>query len=371
MKKTLLATTAIVLVAASASAVEVELYGQVNKGLFGFDDGLNNDVVVVDNAKSSTRFGLKGAQALDNGLTASVLLEAEMNSNASDAFTQSGAILGSNAQTPASAAAAGTNFKDRQARVGLSGNFGGVYLGMQSTAFDGVVMQDLAGAADVMDFAVQDIGGAAQFRGNTSTHTLSGISANTMVSGMDDSRANSIRYDSPIFNGVQGRASIAQGGDMDVGAYYDGGMGDFKVAGAVGAFFNNDANTVNANGINAYYGASLSAKHTSGLGATVAYLTGDREQKANGAEEGSTLYGKVGYTWDAFEVAADYSRNQHWRTAGVLLADDDMSSMGLAGQYNLADGVSVAALYRNFESDITATTHDDIALYGVNMKVKF
>jgi predicted porin len=136
MKKTLLATSALALIAVTASAVDVEMYGQVNKAVVGYNDGKNTDVVIVDNKNSTTRAGLKGAQALDNGLTASALFEFEASDNNSQQFVQNSADSSTGTQTtPANSNA---TFNQRQARVGVSGNFGGVYVGKQSVATDGV-----------------------------------------------------------------------------------------------------------------------------------------------------------------------------------------------------------------------------------------
>ena len=53
MKKSiLLATSAIIAsgaVAVNAQAVDVELYGQVNKGVMGYQVGDNSEIAVVDN----------------------------------------------------------------------------------------------------------------------------------------------------------------------------------------------------------------------------------------------------------------------------------------------------------------------------------
>jgi predicted porin len=371
MKKTLLATVAMTaFVAANASAVDVELYGQVNKGLFAYDDGHDTDTVVTDNAIDSTRFGFKGAQALDNGLTASVLFETEMTSNASDAFTQN--FTAGQSTTPGNTA---PTFAERQARVGLSGNFGGVYLGQQSTAYDGVFTQDLAGASDVMHSAFTEIGGGLDFRAK-GTGADSTVAVNSMMTTLDENRTDSIRYDSPIFNGLQGRISIAQGGDLDMGAFYNGGYGDFKVAGAVGAYFENDnvdqrgaaISSSTANADSAHYAASVSLAHTSGIAGTLAYTRDSIDNKAAGIDDPSAWYGKVSYSWNAFEVAADYGRSEDYlKTAGT----DKLNAFGLGAQYNLTDGVSVAALYRNFDADISTVDTDSINLYGVNMHVKF
>lgn len=378
MKKTLLATTAAVLVAGSAAAVDVELYGQVNKGVFGVDDGHRTDVLVVDNARDSTRFGLKGAQALDNGLTASVLLEGELVDNASDGLVQRTSTAAPFATSPVNSA--NGTFTSRQARVGMSGNFGGLYVGKQSTAIDGVYRQDLAGAGDVMGAAFNEIGGGFLFR-NEVGGALSGNTVNAMSSVFDENRANSLRYDSPIFAGFQGRLAVAQGGDLDASVFYDGGMGDFKVVGAAGYYWNNDDTTLaapltagaistnTANADEGHMAASVSVAHSSGLAATVAYQADELARKGAAIDDPNSWYAKVGYSWDAYEVAADYGKAKDYLKVGG--AKDELRAMGLAAQYNLTDGVSLAALYRNFDAELTGADYEDINLYGVNMKVKF
>src|SRR5690606_40837471 len=125
MKKSiLLATSAILaagLVAVDAKAADVELYGQVNKGVVYFDDGVNEDIVIVDNDFSSTRFGLRGSKAINHGLTASFLIEGELqNGNASDAFTQAAA-----GRRVADAGA--STWTERHTRIGVAGNWGALF----------------------------------------------------------------------------------------------------------------------------------------------------------------------------------------------------------------------------------------------------
>lgn len=357
MKKTLLATTALAFVAAHASAVDVELYGQVNKGLFAYDDGENTDFVVQDNSLSSTRFGVKGAQALDNGLTASVLLEGEMASNASNALTQNSGA--GNSSTPTNTTS--VTFNERQARVGLSGNFGGVYVGQQSTAIDGVLTQDLVGGQDVMSADYAQIGAGYNLRNSAGALTANKIG--DLVSGIAQSREDSVRYDSPIFAGFQARASVAQGGNAEGAVFYDGAAGDFKIKGAGGVRFVNDQ-TATGTDVEQQYAASLSAAHSSGLGATIAYDRADRET----GRDADSWYAKVGYSWDAFEVAADYGVNDDYAGAAT---SSELESFGLGAQYNLGQGVSVAGLYRNYDAKVAGVSAQDIDLYGVNMRVKF
>ncbi len=351
MNKILLATTAFAAVAVSASAVDVEIYGQVNKGLFAIDDGESTDVSIIDNDFSSTRLGFKGAQALDNGLTASVLLEGEVQSNASDTITQNTTV--GQSSTPASV---GGTFDERQARVGLGGNWGAVFIGQQSVATDSVAEQDLVGARDVMGSDIEDIGGGYQFRSGA---TLTGTTVSDLTENFDGGREDAIRYDSPIFNGFQGRISTSQGGDVDAAVYYAGEAAGLKVKGALGYSVNNDEVAGAASIEDAVVG-SLSVKHESGLAGTVSYGEGSGQ---NGLADPENLYLKAGYAWDNKEVAVDYASSE----AGT----SELDSYGIGGQMNLGGGVSVSALYRQFDADIQGVSTEEIDVYGVNMRVKF
>ncbi len=351
-----------------AHAVDVKMYGQVNKAVVAFDDGRNTDVVVSDNDLSSTRFGLKGEQKLDNGLTASVLLEMEMQGNPSNAFTQNNTP--GQSSTPLSSNASGTvgadvGFTERHASVGLSGDFGGVVLGQTATATDGVITQDLTGAQDVMNSDYHKMGGGINLR--TTAGGLSGITINSMMFNGGTKRTDAIRYDSPVFAGLQGKLSAAQGGDIEASALYNGTFGDFKVKGAAGIEFNNDAATNAANAVDKRYIASASVLHTSGLGATVAYTTDDVRNA--GSKDPEQWYAKVGYAWDKFEVAADYGVANHY--GNTVLKDNELTAMGLAAQYNLGNGVSIAGLYRNFDADRTGADLESVDLFAANLRVKF
>ncbi|HEX2859178.1 MAG TPA: porin [Alphaproteobacteria bacterium] len=378
MKKVLLATTALAIVAASASAVDVEMYGQVNKSALSYDDGRNTNTVFVDNHKSESRFGLKGAQALDNGLTASFLLESAIASNPSNGFTQSADSAGTSGQ-PTTPAASPNSFAERQARVGLSGGFGGIYLGDQSTAIDSVRDQDLVGVRDVMGASfASDYGSALQFRNQA--NGLSGITIANVGAPDVQNRAQSVRYDSPIFAGFQGRAAVAQNGDADASVFYDGAVAGFKVKGAAGyQSIQSRAGTTpltaaQTNAVNARTDASISVAHASGLAGTVGYNRESLTNKTANQDTPTSWYAKAGYAWDAYEVAADYGQSKHYSSIGVLgaaPAEDKLNSFGLGAQYNMGQGVSVAALYRNLNADRTAVDLKSINLYGVNMRVKF
>lgn len=374
MKKSLLlAGTAIVAMnAATAAAVDVDMYGQVNKSVLVYDDGRDTEVNFVDNDKSSTRFGLRGSQALSNGLTASVLFEAEVQSNASNEITQQ--IADTNLPSTPLAGNAGT-LTERHTRVGLAGNWGAIFLGRTSTATDGITEIDIAGADDVLGSGVDRFGGALFFRDNTGNppsvrvsdvfDNLDGIGSRSHA----DDRVQTIRYDSPIFNGFQARAAVAQGGDMDVALLYSGKIDAFEVRGGVGyVAFNNQPTTAN-NDLTHQWAGSVSVKHDSGIGATFGYGQQGLERKTAGVDDPTFYYVKLGYTWDAFEVAADYS---HHSDMLIGAADHDATAWGIGAQYNMGNGVSLAGMWRMLDLDQTGpTNYDNIHLYAMNLRVKF
>ena len=373
MKKSiLLAGTAIVaLNAATAAAVDVDMYGQVNKSVLVYDDGRDTEVNFVDNDKSSTRFGLRGSQALSNGLTASVLLEAEVQSlgGASNDITQTSSTI--QASTPSQGGA--QTLTERHTRVGLAGNWGAIFLGRTSTATDGITEIDIAGADDVLGSGVDRFGGGLFFRDNTGATTafrvsdvfdnLDGIGSRSHA----DDRVQTIRYDSPIFNGFQARIATAQGGDIDAAVLYSGKIDAFEVRGGVGYVAFNNENT-GTNTLEHQWAGSVSVKHDSGIGATFAYGQQSIENKGAGVDDPSFYYMKLGYTWDAFEVAADYA---HHSDMSIGAGDHDATAWGLAGQYNMGNGVSLAGMYRYLELDRTGLNTNEIHLYAMNLRVKF
>lgn len=370
MKKTLFATTALIVagLAANTYAVDVEMYGQVSKLLVVADDGQDTTVSIMDNDRSSTRFGFKGSQALDNGLTASVLWEGEYQGNASDTLGQNTTNPAVTSATPANAP--GT-FNERHARVGLGGAWGALFLGNTSTATDSSAEQDLAGVGDVLGADIEDIGGGFEFL--TSAGAGSTFNVNEVFTDMDgNDRTNVIRYDSPIMNGWQGRLSFAQDGDMDLGVYYDAKYDAFQVRGALGYTAYNGGSNGNPGSnprLDSQINGSVSVKHDSGLAGTFAFGQQETKETNVALNDPSFYYFKLGYAWDAFQVAADWGKAED--NLITATASHKATTFGLGGQYDLGHGVSASAFYKNFDLDVTGTSTDSLNLFGVGMRVKF
>ena len=115
--------------------VSVQLYGQVNKALFAWDDGVESDLYVVDSDISSSRFGFRGSGAIEPGWTAGYRIEIEMQSAPSNEVSQDYAGL------PGDDGVDGEgDIATRRASVYVdSERFGRATMGLTSSATDDLV----------------------------------------------------------------------------------------------------------------------------------------------------------------------------------------------------------------------------------------
>lgn len=368
MKKTLALSTALVAALPLASnAFDVELSGQVNKALMFFDDGNSTETTIVDNNANVTRFVLAGEQTLDNGLIASALLSAELSGGNNSATQTQNNTVGQSS-TPTSNTA---SFAQEFARVGLAGEWGALFLGRQDTAVDDVFYRDLGAAGDVLNPGFAAFGGGLSFKDSTGTNVTIGTS-NAIVGDLaggfngDIELEDSIRYNSPDVNGFNGSLSISQGGDIDAAVRYAAAYEGFEVDSAFGIGFENSGAT-GSTAEETYY-AAFSARHESGFAGTVSYIQQEQDGAAVGVDEPTGLYLKASYDWDKYGVAVDYAQFEDVLGEAV---DHELTSYGIAGQMDMGNGVSVGALFRNFELDATGVDADDIQVFALNMNVKF
>lgn len=376
MRNLVLAATALTAIASTSLAVDVKLYGVVDKALMVHDDGETTESSIVDNNNESTRFGFAGEQKLDNGLTAGALFEVEQASNRSNAITQAGTgTFHSHSNTPVSTT---PDLSERMARVSLGGDFGTVLLGQQDLATDDASYHDLAAANSVMNPNVAAFGGGLKFRtkagntfGNLAAPGYSTITVSEMAMGMDGAADvdDSIRYNTPVIYGFNGSVSLAQGGTADATVRYQGALAGLQVDSAVGyKWINDNTTTATDEQVGALF-ASASVKHSSGLAATVAYQGSQLDHKTAGVEEGKGWYGKVGYEFGPYGIAADYA---HFSNPLITATDNSMDAYGIGGQYDMGHGVTAGVLYRNYNAKVTGVTTDKQINVGVaNLKVKF
>lgn len=357
MKKHLLASTAMIagsLLAVNAQAGNAEFYGQVNKSIVYADDGVNERFSVGDNDLSSTRFGFRGDQEIGNGLTASFLIEGEF----SDADNTRDLTVGAN--TDASSEAA-SSFTERHTRVGLSGGFGSIFAGRTSSATDSITEIDLGSVSDLMGSDVAAFGGAIDLNGAGETFASQYDNFEGFATGEQGDRVNLVRYDTPIYNGFQASAAVANGADFDIALRYGAKFGATEVKAGIGyaQLNNNDLanNTFNVTQVS----GSVSAKHDSGLNGTFAYGQRDLDTTAYDPE---FYYVKLGYDMGNWGFAVDYANAQE-----VGATTDEADAFGVGTQYNFGNGVSTGLMYREMQLDDAGA--EDGQLFVANMRVKF
>ena len=199
MKKSLLALAVLGSFAAAAQAqTSVTIYGIVDMGVFYQNKAgaHNNSLFSVNSGEmSGSRLGFKGSEDLGGGLKANFVLEMGFNAN-----------NGSGAQQDAGS----TTFFGRTSTVGLSGGFGSVNIGRQT------------------DFAYSGTAGGM----NTFTHAgyvtnFSTVDGNKQARLQGDRTNNSIRYDMPSMNGLNGGVMYGlgqQAGGGSAGSVYAAGL---------------------------------------------------------------------------------------------------------------------------------------------------
>jgi len=199
MKKSLLALAVLGSFAAAAQAqTSVTIYGIVDMGVFYQNKaGANNNSLFSVNSgeMSGSRLGFKGSEDLGGGLKANFQLEMGFNANNGSGAQQD---QGSN-----------TLF-GRTSTVGLSGNFGSVNIGRQTDfAYSGTAggINTFSHAGYVTQFSVVDGNKQARLQG--------------------DRTNNSIRYDMPAMNGLNGGVMLGlgqQAGGGSAGQVYAAGL---------------------------------------------------------------------------------------------------------------------------------------------------
>ena len=333
-----LETAALVLLPSSVQAVEVTMSGQVNRLIMNVDNGAESGVVHADNSVSGTRWRFAGDGDLDNGMTAGLLYETQLQSNPSDAISVddldgdgSGGNVGD-----------GDHFSTRQSNVWLKGNFGKVAIGQGSGAADGSAEVDNSGTGVIQyNGSSTDLLGAMEFG-------ESGVTVGSVRAYFDGlGRNDNIRYDAAIGD-LALAASLGNGDKIEAAVGYK--IADLNLK--VGVWDQKDSGDGNS-------GSAVSASWggDGGLNLTGAYGTDDRDG------DPSNLYLKVGFKMGDNAFGVDWSE-----TSDLGAGDADSISVAWVG--SMMQGVELYASYRVESLDGVSGADDIDALVG-GMRVKF
>ncbi|MCP4765087.1 MAG: porin [Gammaproteobacteria bacterium] len=335
--KTTLATSALILLPSAAQAVEVSMSGQVNRLLMNVDNGVDSGVVHADNSVSGTRWRLKGDGELDNGMTAGLVYETQLQSNPSSEITadtlDSDGIGGN--------VGSGDYFSTRLAYVWLKGNFGKVAMGQNSGAADGSAEVDNSGTT-----VIQYSGSSADLLGSM-VYGNTGVTVGVARTNFDAlSRYDNLRYDAGIQNFTLA-ASIGNGDKFGASVRYA--IENFGFM--FGTWDEND----NGSGI---AGNSMSASWVAdnGFNLTGAYGSDDREG------DPENFYFKVGYIMGDHAFGIDWGETRDF-------GPNDASSYSIAWVGSMMQGVEFYASYR--VESLDASGADDIDALAGGARIKF
>jgi hypothetical protein len=228
-------------ISSGGDKVKLSLSGQVDRALLYGDDGKSTAIRNVDNIISSTRFRLLGeARPFADDTVIGSNLEMEIRPNLSNQQTIEQSLP----------QAAGNIFPTiRQADVyAANQDYGGVRLGFGSTASYLTNEFDLSGTFIAHYVGAAEMDGGFSFRQNGAAMVPNGPGGKLVLSpngafgpavgsvfnnfgglGRDDR----IRYDTPVWEGLQFAASYVDGGSYDAALRMGREIGEFRIIAAI------------------------------------------------------------------------------------------------------------------------------------------
>lgn len=213
--------------------VSVTLYGHVDKAVMFWDDGVESNTYVVDNDHNSTRFGFKGKAKIAHGWSAGYKIEIEIDAD------QSSAELDQTKDTSGDGPSVRHSYMFIKSKT-----YGEVSWGYTSGATDDITHKGYVAKntnATRPDFHwnrdfVALSGGVSQ---GFTFGALCGDTFDKDACFDSTGRANVIRYDTPKIAGFQVKTAWGNDDFWDVGLYWSGKAGDFKLSATVGYRHNN------------------------------------------------------------------------------------------------------------------------------------
>jgi predicted porin len=387
MKKLLIATAALAMVAGTAQAQSsVTVYGIIDTGYNNVETttsaGVKTDTTQVrTNGEASTsRFGLRGSEDLGGGMKANFQIETNIgNTNANNT-------------------AGSTNLGDRAFWAGLEdAKLGQLRLGLQdSTVRSNWLSHDQLAAANVVGNLAHNQAGPAN-----------GSGASNAAAGSHSALNTAVNYISPRMSGVQLTLGVtqsevdasnankvktgsgSQAGLSYVAGKFSAGVAYVETTTAVNAadatVFKNtsgaDTTTVNAAAVSA---ANTKNKETSAaasydLGvAKVAYIYNKRDSKNSlAATDWATNIDRTSHSLSASVpvgaktvLRAGYGFGE-LRQGATSNYNADIKGMQAAVNYNLSKRTTAYAIYGDESREISATTKAKVKEYSVGVRHSF
>jgi Gram-negative porin len=322
-----------------------DFYGQINRGILYYDDGLVSDVYpFVDNSKSVSRLGLTYDSEMQDGWHFQGRAEIGLLWKETNRVNQWDPNNSNFVFDKRSLRKLEVSFAHEQ--------YGTFFLGQGAMSSDGVTGQDLSLTTVVAGAAVKDVAGGLYFRRTDGTLTSFRILDRFRTLG--SSRRLRARYDTPEFNNF--KFSIAAGKDVlfqpdgryyaDAAVRYDITKGEyrFKAAAAIRYAGGNPNTLYRQREVNFVTSASLLHK-PSRYNFTVAYGSSHEAGYYGYAKLGRRWYKFLPFGWTAASIDYYYTKDGPNR-------DRIGRSVGLAVvQQVKAQNFDVYATIRRYEYD--------------------
>ena len=344
--------------------VSLKVSGQISKFLMFWDNSAEDNVYIVDNSVSSSRFRLKGSGRITSTISAGFIAEFEFDSSESDAVSE---------KDQAGAGKTGVLDLRKAAWYLKSSDYGKISLGPNSTATDNIILVNLGrtGAIATSDtptwnksFSAIGAGGA------TWGQLLSGHAS------LDTEQANVVRYDTPTISGFMLSAAWGEDDIWDVALRWKGSVGNFVAASAIG-FYDSENEGKNFQEIK----GSATMRHVpTGLFFTGAFLNRDTE---NVADSSDMYYLQGGFNKRILPIGATTIFAEYGNNEGFLAETKDFSNfdssvdmwgVGLVQRLD-ASALELFAVYRNYEaglnSDGVKYDVEDFSAFALGGRIKF
>lgn len=348
--------------------VSLQIYGQVNKALMIWDDGIDSDAYVVDNTLASSRFGFAGSAKINSALSAGYNMEFEVVNARADMVYN------------------GVGGDDPWSGINLRQNYwylehatlGRISVGHQSTAGDGateVVLSNSMRNADSnigANISIRDSAGGFHAPLNT---TLWSPGYNQWAGDFTaDSIEDVIRYDTPSIYGFILSASWGDDDFADVALRFKREFEAIRVAAAVtyqwddrqGGDYDSEV-----------FAGSISVKHMP-TGLYTAFAAGQREYEGAGIEDESFWYiqGGIEKNWVSCGATTLYGEYGQYNGFNQPLAtenDSEATRFGFGINQKLdaaAMDVYAHATFWSFE-DNTNTDYEDLTTVVIGSRIQF
>ena len=336
-----------------------EFYGQLNFGVFDFDDGTDRKTKFVDNDNSNSRVGLWYRNSLSNGSTLKFNLETALGFEESDGIDINDDSFDWDLKR--------TSVRHVEG-IFETPTYGTFYLGQGSMSADGITEADYSGTGVISYVSVGDSASGIQFR--EKNQDPSSTTVGSGFSPLDGARRLRVRYDTPAFYGITFSASygeewLDQSNDndyTDIAARYSGDYGDFKVDGRLSYQWIDVDDGKNEEIV---AGSAAILHMPTGLSGAIAGGSADESDK-------DYLWGKLGYQQDWFSfgtthLSVDYYNGDDFSTKG---SDSDSWAVAVVQKIDRLN-IEVYAMYRNYDFDSSDANFEDVEVYAVGARWKF